>query len=95
LHLEYKSASAVTVIRARLPACSRETHGTARLIMRFRRPVVIEHSAVVRAWLRENEPPFLIEAEFAQDGRVLVRAAAKFIKREEGNHGFEPILRQP
>jgi hypothetical protein len=33
--------------------------------------------------LRENEPPlYVLEAELAQDGHVLVRAAAKFIKRE-------------
>jgi acyl-coenzyme A thioesterase PaaI-like protein len=60
-----------------------KTGVTARLIIRFSRPVVIERSAVVRAWLRENEPPlYVLEAELAQDGHVLVRAAAKFIKRE-------------
>jgi uncharacterized protein (TIGR00369 family) len=56
---------------------------TARLIIRFSRPVVIGRSAVVRAWLRENEQPlYVLEAELAQDGRVLVRAAAKFMRRE-------------
>jgi len=73
-----------------------KTGVTARLIIRFSRPVVIGRSAAVRAWLRENEPPlYVLEAELAQDGRVLVRAAAKFIKREEGDHGFEPIMEQP
>ena len=60
-----------------------KTGVTARLIIRFIRPVATGRSAVVRAWLRENEPPlYVLEAELAQDGHVLVRAAAKFIRRE-------------
>ncbi len=60
-----------------------KTGVTARLIIRFSRPLVIERSAVVPAWLREHKPPlYELEADLAQDGHVLVRAGAKFIKRE-------------
>lgn len=55
---------------------------TARLIIRFILPVAVDQSAVVRAWIRENEPPlYVLEAELAQKGQVLVRASAKFIDR--------------
>jgi len=53
---------------------------TARLIIRFLLPVAIDQTAVVRAWVREYEPPlYVLEAEVEQRGKILVRASAKFI----------------
>jgi acyl-coenzyme A thioesterase PaaI-like protein len=66
---------------------------TARLIVRFISPVNIGQPASVKAWLRENEPPlYVLEAELEQNGKVLVRASAKFIDRDlaTGN-GQEPL----
>ena len=56
---------------------------TARFIVRFLFPVAIDQTAVVRAWMREYEPPlYVLEAELEQNGQVSVRASAKFIDRE-------------
>jgi hypothetical protein len=56
---------------------------TARLILRFILPVNIDRPAYVKAWMREYEPPpYVLEAELEQEGKVLVRASAKFISRE-------------
>jgi len=56
---------------------------TARLIIRFILPVDIDQEACVKAWLKEYEPPlYILEAEVEQNGRILVRASAKFIDRE-------------
>ena len=56
---------------------------TARFIVRFLLPVAVRQPAVVRAWIREYEPPlYVLEAEIEQDGRILVRATAKFIDRD-------------
>jgi acyl-coenzyme A thioesterase PaaI-like protein len=56
---------------------------TARMIIRFILPVNIDQTACVKAWLREYEPPlYVLEAELEQNGKVLVRASAKFIDRE-------------
>ena len=56
---------------------------TARLIIRYILPVAINQSAVVRAWIREYEPPlYVLEAEVTQGDQILVRASAKFIDRD-------------
>jgi acyl-coenzyme A thioesterase PaaI-like protein len=56
---------------------------TARLIVRFLLPIAIDQPAVVKAWIREYEPPlYVLEAEIEQNGRILVRASAKFIDRD-------------
>lgn len=56
---------------------------TARLIVRFLFPVVVDSPAVVRAWLRDASPPlFVLDAELAQNGRVAATATAKFIDRD-------------
>jgi acyl-coenzyme A thioesterase PaaI-like protein len=56
---------------------------TARLIVRFLLPVSIDQTAVVKAWIREYEPPlYVLEAELEQNGRTVVRASAKFINRD-------------
>lgn len=56
---------------------------TARMITRFFRPVALDRPAIVRAWMREYEPPlYVLEAEMEQNGRTLVRASAKFIDRD-------------
>ncbi len=55
---------------------------TARLIIRYILPVAIDQCAVVKAWIREYEPPlYVLEAEVIQKNQVLVRASAKFIDR--------------
>jgi acyl-coenzyme A thioesterase PaaI-like protein len=55
---------------------------TARLIVRFLLPVAVDQPAVVKAWIREYEPPlYVLEAELEQSGRILVRSSAKFIDR--------------
>jgi acyl-coenzyme A thioesterase PaaI-like protein len=56
---------------------------TARLIVRFLLPVVIDQPAIVKAWIREYEPPlYVLEAELEQNGQTLVRGSAKFIDRD-------------
>jgi acyl-coenzyme A thioesterase PaaI-like protein len=56
---------------------------TARMITRFLRPVIIDKPAIVKAWIREYEPPlYVLESELEQDQKVLVRASAKFINRD-------------
>jgi uncharacterized protein (TIGR00369 family) len=56
---------------------------TARLIVRFLLPITIDDTAVIRAWLRDFSPPlFVLEAELAQNGRVMASAAGKFIDRD-------------
>lgn len=76
---------------------------TARLIIRFLLPVLLDQPAAVRAWIREYEPPlYILEAELEQKGRILVRASAKFInrtvietsgKKESGVRSQEPEAR--
>jgi acyl-coenzyme A thioesterase PaaI-like protein len=56
---------------------------TARLIVRFLLPIAVDQTAVVKAWIREYEPPlYVLDAEIEQNGRILVRASAKFIDRD-------------
>jgi acyl-coenzyme A thioesterase PaaI-like protein len=56
---------------------------TSRLIVRFLLPVAIDQPAVVKAWIREYEPPlYVLEAELEQNGQPLVKASAKFIDRD-------------
>jgi acyl-coenzyme A thioesterase PaaI-like protein len=56
---------------------------TARLIVRFRLPIRVDDTAVIRAWLRDYSPPlFVLEAELMQNGRVMASAAGKFIDRD-------------
>ncbi len=63
---------------------------TARLIVRFLRPVGAGRPAEVRAWLKDYSPPlYVLESELSQDGKVAARATAKFIDLEE----VEPVLR--
>jgi len=56
---------------------------TARLIVRFLLPVAIDQRALVKAWIREYEPPlYVLEAQLEQNGQALVKASAKFIDRD-------------
>jgi uncharacterized protein (TIGR00369 family) len=56
---------------------------TARLIVRFLLPIMIDNTAVIRAWLRDSSPPlFVLEAKLAQNGRIMASATAKFIDRD-------------
>ena len=57
---------------------------TARLIVRFLSPVATDQPVVAKAWIREYEPPlYVLEAELEQKGRIMVRASAKFVDREQ------------
>jgi acyl-coenzyme A thioesterase PaaI-like protein len=56
---------------------------TARMIIRYILPVKIDQPAVIKAWIKEYEPPlYVLEAEIEQNKRALVRASAKFIDRD-------------
>jgi acyl-coenzyme A thioesterase PaaI-like protein len=56
---------------------------TARLIIKYLIPVAIDQPAVVKAWMREYEPPlYVLESEIEQNGQTLVKASAKFIDRD-------------
>jgi predicted metal-binding protein len=45
---------------------------TARLIVKFLLPVAIDKPAVVKAWMREYEPPlYVLESEIEQNGKVV------------------------
>ena len=56
---------------------------TARLIVRYLLPVQAGRTVTVRAWMREYEPPlYVLEAEIEQDGRIAVRASAKFMNQD-------------
>jgi len=53
---------------------------TGELKVRYRHPVVVEQTAIVRGWIKRFSPPlYLMEAELRQDGQVKVIATAKFM----------------
>jgi len=53
---------------------------TAELKVRYRHPVIIYHTAIVRGWIRRYSPPlYLMEAELFQDGQVKATATGKFM----------------
>ena len=53
---------------------------TAELKVRYRHPVVIDHTAIVRGRIRRSSSPlYLMEAELLQDGQVKATATAKFM----------------
>ena len=57
---------------------------TGELTVRYRHPVAIGKTVVVRAWLQESLPPLhLLQAELHQDGCVKASATAKFMERHE------------
>ena len=63
---------------------------TGELKTRYRYPVVTDHPAIVRGWIKRCSPPlYLMEAELLQDGQVKVTATAKFMNQpqlaENGN----------
>ena len=56
---------------------------TARLIVRYHLPVKTGTPVIVRAWMREYEPPlYVLEAELEQENSVAVHASAKFINQD-------------
>ena len=57
---------------------------TAELKVRYRHPVVTDHTAIVRGWIRRYSPPlYIMEAELLQDGQVKATATAKFMDQPE------------
>ena len=57
---------------------------TGELTVRYRHPVAIGETVIVRAWLQESLPPLhLLQAELHQDGCVKASATAKFMERHE------------
>ena len=56
---------------------------TVDMNVRFRHPVIVRRTALVRAWLESDEPPVhRLAAEVRQDGRVAATAKARFFDKE-------------
>ena len=56
---------------------------TARLIIRFLKPVAADGTVTIKARLCDYSPPlYVLEAELSQDGNVLTQATAKFMDYE-------------
>jgi len=57
---------------------------TGELKVRYRHPVEIEQTAIVRGWIKRDATPlYLTEAELIQDGQVKVTATAKFMAQPQ------------
>jgi len=57
---------------------------TAELKVRYRHPVVVEETAIIRGWIRDPMPPLYIMAgELVQNGQVKATAIAKFMDQPE------------
>ena len=57
---------------------------TGELKVRYRHPVIVDLTAIVRGWIRRfSSPLYLMEAELLQDGQVKVIATAKFMAQSE------------
>ena len=55
---------------------------TAELRVRYLKPVPCDATLEARAWLARARPPlYRLSAELAQDGQVLARAEASFLRR--------------
>ena len=55
---------------------------TGELKVRFRRPVVTDRPAIVRAWIDRSIPPFhVLKAELIQDEWGKAKATGKFVER--------------
>jgi acyl-coenzyme A thioesterase PaaI-like protein len=62
---------------------------TAELTVRYRYPVMTDHQATVRAWIRESSHRLhRVRAELLQDGQLLARATARFL--EPADDGSDP-----
>lgn len=56
---------------------------TVDMNVRFRHPVMVSRTALVRAWLESDESPVhRLAAELRQDRRVVATAKARFVKKE-------------
>jgi uncharacterized protein (TIGR00369 family) len=65
---------------------------TAELTVRYRHPVTADRKVTVRAWIRESSRNLhRMQAELAQDGRVLVTATAKFLEAPDGGPHAEEV----
>jgi uncharacterized protein (TIGR00369 family) len=57
---------------------------TGELKVRYRHPVEVEQTAIVRGWIqRDAMPLYITEAELIQDGQVKVTATAKFMAQPQ------------
>lgn len=64
---------------------------TGELKICFRHPVVIDRTAIVRAWIDRSIPPFhVLRAELIQDEWMKAKATGKFVERSH----FEVKRRQ-
>lgn len=53
---------------------------TGELKVRYRYPVVVEQTAIVRGWVKRlSHPLYLMEGELLQNGQVKATATAKFM----------------
>ena len=56
---------------------------TAELKVRYRKPVLIGHEMIIRAWIKSSQAPLhLLEAELKQEGCAKAIASAKFMEQE-------------
>jgi len=59
---------------------------TGDLHLRFLHPVRSGREVQVRAWIETARPPlYLMKSELCQDGRVLVKGDAKFMRQRQEN----------
>ncbi|TWU37729.1 hypothetical protein Q31b_45180 [Novipirellula aureliae] len=55
---------------------------TGDMNVRFRKPIVIETTAVIRAWIESPQAPlYKVAAELRQDNRIKASAHARFVER--------------
>lgn len=58
---------------------------TGEMTIRFRHPIRLDDSILVRSWARRIEPPLHeVEAEIVQQGHVKAKAVGRFVDRPNG-----------
>ncbi len=66
---------------------------TAELTVRYRHPLVVGTSAVVRAWVERSMPPLhVLKAEIVQGGQVKATASGKFMEQAYTGDGGATFL---
>ena len=56
---------------------------TARLSVNYRRPVKVDHAALVRARVTADDPPlYRLDSLLVQEGEVRASASGTFMRRE-------------
>lgn len=64
---------------------------TAEMTVRFRHPIAVSQSLVVRARIMRSERPLhVVDAEIIQDDQVKAKASGKFMERADGKQQAAP-----